>query len=349
MSSVAPALAPTNIISIILNSSQHQAVTLPKQMVRTCASCCVQQAQPFRVLGRNVPAQPSGSAQRPSPGTASASLLGSVPRTPGGTAASGTRPGFLLGCGPSRSASRHPAGVITIRYLTGASSGQHHPAGFSRPSVNVATFIIPLQDCRIVPFQPHASIPYGQGTVANESEHSTLPKFGHVRYIFSIVCNKRHGTQPVLHSSARLPLHHPSVLSLHHARVTRPRTACLGALSIRARLARRARHSGTSVFRLPLHYGRSPRPRLWASSLPSPPVCILQPTEPVPPTYCRPASASGVPAALAESLTFPLRRLSDEIRRRYGGATFEIKRCSSFSPGGIYNRCSCCSSAVNPP
>ena len=99
MSSVAPALAPTNIISIILNSSQHQAVTLPKQIVRTCASCCVQQAQPFRVLGRNVPAQPSGSAQRPSPGTAS-------------TAASGTRPGLLLGCGPSRPASRHPVRVI---------------------------------------------------------------------------------------------------------------------------------------------------------------------------------------------------------------------------------------------
>jgi len=61
MSSVAPALAPTNIISIILNSSQHQAVTLPKQIVRTCASCCVQQAQPFRVLGRNAPASLSSA------------------------------------------------------------------------------------------------------------------------------------------------------------------------------------------------------------------------------------------------------------------------------------------------
>jgi|GEM_PF-4744208 len=78
-------------------------------MYRTCASCCVRQAQPFRVLGRNVPAQPSGSAQRPSPGTASASLLGSGACTPGGTAASGTRPGYVLGCGPSRPASRHPA------------------------------------------------------------------------------------------------------------------------------------------------------------------------------------------------------------------------------------------------
>ena len=285
-------------------------------MYRTCASCCQQQAQPFRVLGRNVPAQPSGSAQRPSPGTASTPLLGSVPRTPGGTAASGTRPGLLLGCGPSRPASRHPVRVISNGNLAGPVSGQHHSAGFPRPSVNVATFIIPLQDCRIVPFQPHASIPYGQGTVANASEHSTPTKFGHVRYILIIVCNKRHGTQPVLHSSARLPLHHPSVLTLHNARVTRPQTACLGALSNRARFARRARHSGTSVFRLPLHYGRSPRPRLWATSLHCAPVCILQPTEPVPPTSCRPASASGGPAALAESLSFPLRHLPNEIRIR---------------------------------
>ena len=78
-------------------------------MSSTCASCCVQQAQPSRVLGRNAPAQPSGSAQRPSPGTASTSLLGSGACTPGGTAASGPRPGFILGCGPSRPASRHPA------------------------------------------------------------------------------------------------------------------------------------------------------------------------------------------------------------------------------------------------
>ena len=65
MSSVAPALAPTNIISIILNSSQHQAVTIPKQIVRTCASCRQRQAQPFRVLGRYVPPEPYGSAQQP--------------------------------------------------------------------------------------------------------------------------------------------------------------------------------------------------------------------------------------------------------------------------------------------
>ncbi|MBO6078904.1 MAG: hypothetical protein J6P66_09170 [Bacteroidaceae bacterium] len=150
----------------------------------------------------------------------------------------------------------------------------------------MATFIIPLQDCRIVPFQPHASIPYGQGTVANISEHSTLPKFGHVRCILIIVCNKRHGTQPVLHSSARLPLHHPSVLPLHNARVTRPRTACSSALGNRARLARRARHSGTSVCSLPFRYGRGPRPRLWTTSL-----------------HCVP---SGAPSPQRASLTYIL-------------------------------------------
>lgn len=152
-------------------------------MVSTFASRRKRRAQPFRVLGRNVPAQPSGSAQRPSPGTASTSLLGSVPGSARGTAASGPVPGFILGCGPQRPASRHPVRVISNGNLAGESSGQHHSAGFPRPSVNVATFIIPLQDCRIVPFQPHASIPYGQGTVANVSGHFTLPKFGHVCYI----------------------------------------------------------------------------------------------------------------------------------------------------------------------
>ena len=112
MSSVAPALAPTNIISIILNSSQHQAVTLPKQMYLTCASCCVQQAQPFRVLGRNVPAESLRSAQRPRKDTTSTLLLGSVPGSPAAIGGVGPGPGFILGCGPQRPASRHPARVI---------------------------------------------------------------------------------------------------------------------------------------------------------------------------------------------------------------------------------------------
>ena len=214
----------------MLNTSSIRRSGPQKQMYRTCASCRQRQAQPSRVLGQGQCPEPCRSAQRPRQGTAHSPFLGSVSGSARGTAASGPVPGFILGCGPQRPASRHPVRVISNGNLAGAVSGQHHSAGFPRPSVNVATFIIPLQGCRIVPFQPHASIPYGQGTVANVSGHSTLPKFGHVRCILIIVCNKRHGTQPVLHSSARLPLHHPSVLPLHNARVTRPQTACLGAL-----------------------------------------------------------------------------------------------------------------------
>ena len=60
------------------------------------------------------------------------------------------------------------------------------------------------------------------------------------------------------------------------------------------------------------------------------------PKEPAAPTVCVSASSSGGSAAFAESLTFPLRHLSDEIRRRYGGATFEIKKCNFILPGGIH-------------
>ena len=136
MSSVAPALAPTNIISIILNSFQHQAVTLPKQIVRTCASCCVQQAQPFRVLGRNVPAESLRSAQRPRKDTAYTSLLGSVAGQSAGTAASPSIHGIILGCrlfrynsaaAPSPLHSHHPA----IRCVSCSSRPKGRSSAFS--------------------------------------------------------------------------------------------------------------------------------------------------------------------------------------------------------------------------
>ena len=85
-------------------------------MYRTCASCCVQQAQPFRVLGRNVPAESLRSAQRPRKDTAYTSLLGSVAGQSAGTAASPSIPGFILGCGPSRPASLHPVRVDSWHY-----------------------------------------------------------------------------------------------------------------------------------------------------------------------------------------------------------------------------------------
>ena len=67
-------------------------------MYRTCVTCCQQQAQPFRVLGRNVPAESLRSAQRPRKDTAYTSLLGSVAGQSAGTAASPSIPGFILGC-----------------------------------------------------------------------------------------------------------------------------------------------------------------------------------------------------------------------------------------------------------
>ena len=202
--------------------------------------------------------------------------------------------------------------------------------------MNVATFIIPLQDCRIVPFQPHASIPYGQGTVANVSGHTTLPKFGHVRCILIIVCNKRHGTQPVLHSSARLPLHHPSVLPLHHARVTRPRTACLGALGNLAQppaihpvcLA----HCAAAVPTL-----TSLRPKPTAKAVGFEPTLRSFRSTVTPKSQPHLHSAYQEPSASCwPNITAALGRHSDELPLMYGGATFEIKSCSFWYPGMIH-------------
>jgi len=202
--------------------------------------------------------------------------------------------------------------------------------------VNVATFIIPLQDCRIVPFQPHASIPYGQGTVANESGHSTLPKFGHVRCILIIVCNKSHGTQPVLHSSVRLPLHHPSVLPLHNARVTRPQTACRRALGNLAWppaihpvcLA----HCAAAV---PTLTALRPKPTAKAVGY-EPPLRSFRSTV-TPKSQPHLQSAYQQPSASCRpNITSALGRYSDELPLMYGGGTFEIKSCSFWYPGMIH-------------
>ena len=105
-------------------------------MYRTCASCCVQQAQPFRVLGRSVPAESLRSAQRPRKDTAYTSLLGSVAGQSAGTAASSSIPGFILGCrlfrynsaaAPSPLHSRHPA----IRCVSCSSRPKGRSSAFS--------------------------------------------------------------------------------------------------------------------------------------------------------------------------------------------------------------------------
>lgn len=150
-------------------------------------------------------------------------------------------------------------------------------------------------------------IPGVQGVSAN----NTIP--GHHRYIIV-----RGHTQHALHKVCHTTLQRPPSPPFRCGHILRTKTACLSAFSSRPRFARRARHSGHSVSSPPLHYGRSPRPRLWAPSLHSSPACTLQPTEPVPPTVCVSETSSGGPAAFAESLSFPLRHLPNEIRRRYG-------------------------------
>ena len=105
-------------------------------MVSTCVSCCVQQAQPFRVLGRSVPAESLRSAQRPRKDTAYTSLLGSVAGQSAGTAASPSIPGFILGCrlfrynyatAPSPLHSHHP----TIRCVSCSSRPKGRSSAFS--------------------------------------------------------------------------------------------------------------------------------------------------------------------------------------------------------------------------
>ena len=158
-------------------------------------------------------------------------------------------------------------------------------------------------------------IPGVQGVSAN----NTIP--GHHRYIIV-----RGHTQHALHKVCHTTLQRPPSPPLRCGPSHRTKTACLGSLGSRVRFARRARHSVHSVCSLPFRYGRGPRPRLWTTSLHYITACTLQPTEPVPPTSCRPAASSGGPAAFADSLTLPLRNLPNEVRRWYGGGTFEIKR-----------------------
>ena len=154
--------------------------------------------------------------------------------------------------------------------------------------------------------------------MAKAGGHATFPKSGHTHLTLSILHSGRHNTPPLLHCAAQPPLQRTPSLPFHGRRASRFKTACRSALSSRPRFARRARHSVHSVSSPPFRYGRGPRPRLWTTSLHYIPACTLQPTEPVPPTSCRPASASGVPAAFAESLPFPLRHLPNEVRRWYG-------------------------------
>ena len=72
------------------------------------------------------------------------------------------------------------------------------------------------------------------------------------------------------------------------------------------------------------------------------------PKEPAAPTVCVSGAVCGGPAAFAESLAFPLRPRPHVLRSMYGGATFEIKKCSFISPGGTYHHHRCCSRPIYP-
>ena len=160
--------------------------------------------------------------------------------------------------------------------------------------------------CRCpLPLRMSGFIPGVQGMSAN----NTIP--GHQRYIIV-----RGHTQHALHKVCHTTLQRPPSPPFRCGHILRAKTACLSALSSSARFARRARHSVHSVSSPPFRYGRGPRPGLWTTSLHYITACTLQPTEPVPPTVCVSETASGGPAALAESLTFPLRHLPNEIRIR---------------------------------
>ena len=194
---------------------------------------------------------------------------------------------------------------VTLMYA-GAVSGQRVSAGFPRPSQNAVPSAVPLQGWCTLPLRSAISITVAQGVVAKN-----------VGIIVSRVVVVLNNTQRNLHSVSRPALQRTPSLPFHSRRASRFKTACCSAFGNRPRSNRRARHSGHSVCRLTLHYGRGQRLSLLTTSLHYPPVCILQPTEPVPPTVCVLETASGGPATFAESLTFPLRHLSDEIRRWY--------------------------------
>jgi hypothetical protein len=150
------------------------------------------------VLGRVAPAESCGPALQSSQDTASTPLLGSVPGTPGGIAASGPRPGLILGCGPSRPASRHPARVITNGIVSCVSSGQHHSAGFPRPSHTGVWPTVTLRHWWPVPFRPAVSVTCVQGVSANNTKYLDQTRGTNAATLST------HSTAPsVLHCTAR--------------------------------------------------------------------------------------------------------------------------------------------------
>ena len=232
---------------------------------------------------------------------------------------------------------RSPAASGVFFSLAGASSGQRPSAGFPRPSHTGVWPTVTLRHWWPVPFRAAVSVTCVQGVAANYTKH---PDQTHGNNAATL---STHSTPPSgLHCTARQHLRCTTAQphGLRPPASARWEAGCV-LTGVSGTLC--CRRSSIRSITAEAH-GQGCGLRTSIPLLPE----YRHPKEPAAPTVSVSGANCGGPAAFAESLAFPLRHLSDEIRRRYGGATFEIKRCSSFSPSGIYNRYSCCSSAVNP-
>ena len=189
----------------------------------------------------------------------------------------------------------------------GASSGQRQRAGFPRPSHTGACPAVPLRYWWPVPFRPAVSVPCVQGVSANNTRHLDQTRGTNAATLST------HSTAPsVLRCTARQHLRFTAAqpLGLRPPASARweagcalpgvPGTLCCRRSSIRSVTAE-AHGQGCGL-------------RASTALLPE----YRHPKEPAAPTVCVSETSSGGPAAFAESLTFPLRHLPNEIRRRYG-------------------------------
>ena len=205
------------------------------------------------------------------------------------------------------------------------SSGQHHSAGFPRPSHTGVWPTVTLRHWWPVPFRPAVSVPCVQGVSANNTRHLDQTRGTNAATLST------HSTAPsVLHYTARQHLRSTAAqpLGLRPPASARLEAGCV-LTGVSGTLC--CRRSSIRSVTAEAH-GQGCGLRASTALLPE----YRHPKEPAAPTVCVSGAVCGGPAAFAESLAFPLRHFSDEIRRRYGGATFEIKKCNFILPGGIH-------------
>ena len=208
-----------------------------------------------------------------------------MPRTPGGTAASGTRPGFILGCGPSRPASRHPVHIITNGVVSCVSSGQHHSAGFPRPSHTGACPAVSLRHWWPVPFRSAVSVPCVQGVSANNTKNANQTRGPHA------ATRSTHSTAPSgLHCTARQHLR-CTAAQPHGLRPPAPARLEAGCVLFGVPGPLCCRCSYTHCVTAEAH-GQGCGLRAYTPFLPD----HRHPKEPAPPTTCKPGTTCFLPA-----------------------------------------------------